>query len=175
MEVVPQENFSLQLTHPTQKPCLISISLIGPLSHLSCDSSHLKTEINFKIIVSYRDHYLEIFVCFFVLFLSLGPHPWHIEVPRLGVESDLLQLLDYTTAMQDWSCIWAAPASTWKLSVLPTTSSCTLGSSPMKMIPESGTSWNGLFQSHPMPQLAAMLEPSPTEGGQGLNRRPHGY
>ena len=33
---------------------------------------------------------------------SLGPHLWHMEVPRLGVESEL-QLPAYTTAtaMQD--------------------------------------------------------------------------
>ena len=32
------------------------------------------------------------------LFIFLGPHPWHtLEVPRLGVESEL-QLLTYTTA-----------------------------------------------------------------------------
>ena len=24
-----------------------------------------------------------------IFFFFLGPHPWHIEVPRLGVESDL--------------------------------------------------------------------------------------
>ena len=23
------------------------------------------------------------------IFLFLGPHPWHMEVPRLGVESEL--------------------------------------------------------------------------------------
>ena len=32
----------------------------------------------------------------FCLFFFLGPHLWHIEVPRLGVESEL-QLLAYTT------------------------------------------------------------------------------
>ena len=30
-------------------------------------------------------------------FLFLGPHPWHMEVPRLGVELEL-QLLAYNTA-----------------------------------------------------------------------------
>ena len=30
----------------------------------------------------------------------LGPYLWHMEVPKLGVES-ALQLLAYTTAMQD--------------------------------------------------------------------------
>ena len=36
-----------------------------------------------------------LFVCLFVCFL--GPHPWHMEVPRLGVQLEL-QLLAYTTA-----------------------------------------------------------------------------
>ena len=41
-------------------------------------------------------------VCLFFL----GPHPWHMEVPRLGVESEL-HLPAYTTATatQDPSCI----------------------------------------------------------------------
>ena len=34
---------------------------------------------------------------FFFLFFFLGPHPWHMEVPRLGVESEL-QMPAYTTA-----------------------------------------------------------------------------
>ena len=42
------------------------------------------------------------FPFFFFFFLSffffLGPHPWHIEVPRLGVSSEL-QLLAYATAI----------------------------------------------------------------------------
>ena len=34
---------------------------------------------------------------FIYLFIFLGPHPWHMEVPRVGVEWEL-QLLAYTTA-----------------------------------------------------------------------------
>ena len=34
---------------------------------------------------------------FFLLGFFLGPHPWHVEIPRLGVRSEL-QLLAYTTA-----------------------------------------------------------------------------
>ena len=34
---------------------------------------------------------------FFFFFVFLGPHPWHMEVPRLGIESEL-QLLTYATA-----------------------------------------------------------------------------
>ena len=36
-----------------------------------------------------------LFVC---LFCFLGPHLWHMEAPRLGVESEL-QLPAYTTAI----------------------------------------------------------------------------
>ena len=40
----------------------------------------------------------------FFFFVFLGPHLWHMEVPRLGVQWEL-QLLVYTTAtaMPDWS------------------------------------------------------------------------
>ena len=34
-------------------------------------------------------------------FFFLGPHPWHREVPRLGVELEL-QLLAYSTAKPLW-------------------------------------------------------------------------
>ena len=37
------------------------------------------------------------YVCMYV-FCFLGPHLWHMEVPRLGVESEL-QLLAYATAI----------------------------------------------------------------------------
>ena len=33
----------------------------------------------------------------FFVFVCLGPHVWHMEIPRLGVESEL-QLPAYTTA-----------------------------------------------------------------------------
>ena len=43
---------------------------------------------------------------FFFFLLFLGPHPWHMEAPRLGVSSEL-QLPAYATAtaMPDLSCI----------------------------------------------------------------------
>ena len=41
----------------------------------------------------------------FFFFLLLGPHPWHIEVPRLGVQSEL-QLLAYATATWDPSLVY---------------------------------------------------------------------
>ena len=43
---------------------------------------------------------------FFFLFFLLGPHPCHMELPRLGVESELqLQAYATATATQDPSCI----------------------------------------------------------------------
>ena len=38
----------------------------------------------------------------FILLFLRGPHQWHMEVPRLGVESEL-QLLVYATAIPDQS------------------------------------------------------------------------
>ena len=35
----------------------------------------------------------------FIYLVFLGPHLWHMEVPRLGAESEL-QLLAYTTATE---------------------------------------------------------------------------
>ena len=42
------------------------------------------------------------FFFFFWSFVFLGPHLWHMEVPRLGVETELLlPAYTTTTAMQD--------------------------------------------------------------------------
>ena len=54
-----------------------------------------------KVSLLSRDN-VRFFWCFegglgFFLFCLLGPHPRHMEVPRLGVQSEL-QLLAYTTA-----------------------------------------------------------------------------
>ena len=48
---------------------------------------------------------IRVFVSLFV-FAFLGPHLWHMEVSRLGVESEL-QLWAYATATatQDLSCV----------------------------------------------------------------------
>ena len=46
-------------------------------------------------------------------------HPWHMEVPRLGVELKL-QLLAYTTAtaMQDLSLVFDLQYSSWQRQIL---------------------------------------------------------
>ena len=48
--------------------------------------------------ITQRFHwFLLFFIYLFLSFVFLGPHPRHIEVPRLGVQSELL-LPAYTTA-----------------------------------------------------------------------------
>ena len=44
------------------------------------------------------------FLFYFILFCFLGPHLWHMEIPRRGVELEL-QLPAYVTAVQDPWCI----------------------------------------------------------------------
>ena len=54
-----------------------------------------------------------LFVCF------LGPHPQHMEVPRLAVKSEL-QLLAYTTATATWDPSWVCNLhhSSWQCWIL---------------------------------------------------------
>ena len=53
------------------------------------------------------------------IFAFLGPHPWHMEGPRLGVKSEL-QLPAYTTAtaMQDLSHLFDLHQSSWQRWIL---------------------------------------------------------
>ena len=64
---------------------------------------------------------LHVVLCFFFffLFVFLGPHLWHIEVPRLGVKSEL-ELLAYTTATAtpDPSCIFDLHHNSWQCQIL---------------------------------------------------------
>ena len=52
----------------------------------------------------YKWHIFPCFILFLFLIIIIfwGLHPWHMETPRLGVESEL-QLLAYATATQDLS------------------------------------------------------------------------
>ena len=87
-------------------PCLSQLipafqSPVGGTHTFSNNSIKAHTNINSIILFIYLFTYL-----FIYLFIFLGPHSWHMEVPRLGVESEL-QLPAYATAtaMWDLSCI----------------------------------------------------------------------
>ena len=56
---------------------------------------------------------------FLLLFVFLAPHPWHMEVPRLGVELEL-QLLAYTSAtvMPYLSHVCHLHHSSWQRQIL---------------------------------------------------------
>ena len=62
-----------------------------------------------------QSHFFLIFF-FFFFFVFLGPHPQHMEVPRLGVDSSELWLSAYTTAtaMTDPSGISHLHHSSWQ-------------------------------------------------------------
>ena len=55
----------------------------------------------------------------FYFFVFLGTHPWHMEVPRLGIESQL-QMPVYTTVTATWdsSSIFDLYHSSWQRGIL---------------------------------------------------------
>ena len=59
------------------------------------------------------------FFCLFLSFVFLGLHLWHMEVPRLGFQSELLPLAYATaTAMPDLSRICYLHHSSWQCRIL---------------------------------------------------------
>ena len=62
---------------------------------------------------------LDPFFLVFCFFLFLGLHLWMMEVPRLGVESEL-QLLAYAKATETWdpSCICNLYHTMWQCQIL---------------------------------------------------------
>ena len=55
----------------------------------------------------------------FFVFCFLGLHPWHMEVPRLGVESELLLPAHATaTATLDLSHVCNLHRSSWQCRIL---------------------------------------------------------
>ena len=87
----------------------------------ACFPSDLPTECLVRPFNCHQTNKWEILSqCSFYLFnFFLGPHPWHIEVPILGVELEL-QLPAYATAteMPDLSHVCDLHHSSWQLRVL---------------------------------------------------------
>ena len=67
----------------------------------------------------YLHYVLFFFATFPFFFCTLGLHAWYMEIPGLGVQSEL-QPLAYTTATatQDPSCIWDLHWSSWQCWIL---------------------------------------------------------
>ena len=42
-----------------------------------------------EITITSKPHFIFFKFNFFFFFVFLGLHPWHVEVPRLGVQSEL--------------------------------------------------------------------------------------
>ena len=57
--------------------------------------------VEFVIAEPQQEIWINILFLFYFIFCFLGLHPWYMEVPRLGVESEL-QLPSYTTATAMW-------------------------------------------------------------------------
>ena len=82
------------------------------------EKSHL-LQLYFRIIWIFK---LESFF-FFLSFVFLGPYPWHMELLRLGVESELyLPAYATGTATPDLSCICDLHHSSWQLWILDASS-----------------------------------------------------
>ena len=76
---------------PLELSQMIAKYSIPPVCHRNHHMGLLRAS-NVASVAEERNFY---FFFFFLVFLGL--HPWHIEVPRLGVDSEL-ELLAYTTA-----------------------------------------------------------------------------
>ena len=102
----------------SQNQDIISCSQVCQFSHLCYSSlAFFKLRFSWASIIVVVGKSLSLSLSFF--FLLLGPHPWHMEVPRLGVELEL-QLLAYTTATALWdlSCICDPHHSSWQCRIL---------------------------------------------------------
>ena len=76
-----------------------------------CSNVSMRTEIPQVIFRTSDASFLFCFVLF--CFCLLGLHLHHMQVPRLGVESEI-QLLSYTTTMRDVSHVCGLPHSSQK-------------------------------------------------------------
>ena len=88
---------------------IFSIILLVCFFYFGCDlyyclpSANCRLNLFFSSLLcySYIVCDLKIFSLFFFFLFFLGPHPWHMKFPRLGVQSEL-QLPAYATATAMW-------------------------------------------------------------------------
>ena len=87
----------------------LRLKVLTSLEHLrQCDFKAFwnypclgRSEIVFFSFFLFLSHFLSLSLSFSLSLSLSGPHPWHMEIPRLGAESEL-QLLTYTTATAMW-------------------------------------------------------------------------
>ena len=84
----------------------------GNILYLDCDSGY----VGYMICQNLLNNIIYLFI-YFLLFL--GPHPRHMEVPRLAAQPEL-QLPAYATAtaMPDLSCVCDLHHSSWQCRIL---------------------------------------------------------
>ena len=78
----------------------------GPVRRLLTSAGERSSWLDYMVGVEMETcGWSELFI--YLFFVFLGPHPWHMQVPRLGLELEL-QLLAYVTvtAMEDQSCVF---------------------------------------------------------------------
>ena len=103
--------------------CVCPLSNISPCACLPTPSNHQSPLCFygfgfFSFFIQVISYSICLSVLSFFLFCFLGPHPWHMEVPRLRVKSKL-QLLAYATSQ---------PCQIWAGSVTYTTACGNAGS-----------------------------------------------
>jgi len=106
-------NTGLLIVSPT---CLTHSHLTSLYSERSSVSYPWLVPLSFFFFCSFLFCFVFVFVFFFAF---LEPHPRHVEVPRLGVQSEL-QPPAYTTATAVWdpSCICNLHNSSWQHQIL---------------------------------------------------------
>ena len=101
--------------------CLSSTAgLLSTIQRILHKRNHI--EHSFKVLKLTFKFYLFVYLCMYLFIYFLGPHLWHMDVPRLGVELEL-QLLAYPTATEipDKRCaceLHQSPQQRWILKPL---------------------------------------------------------
>ena len=114
-----EKNWNNQLTRSIYYYLRINKTVVETSPQLSillseaCISWTRKPSLLFLILILFLKLLLLCFIFITLSFVFLGPHPQHMEVPRLGIKSEL-QVPAYTTVIATWGsepepCLWPTP------------------------------------------------------------------
>ena len=92
-------NFTAEVIQSSDMQSIFQISLIAPIISFIIFNRKVYDSINYHVVFCCHDSLVYLFIYYnhYYYFCFWGPHPWHMEVPRLGVKLEL-QLPPYTTA-----------------------------------------------------------------------------